>query len=302
MHPHHRRIGLVVNPDSAAGRGRSVASTAVREFERLGYEITVISEATASAGRSAVRKALDSDTIDALVLVGGDGLLHSVINEKPTIPIGIVPTGSGNDFVRSLGIPLRKVDQAISRINESWATPRPVDLLNVQHRGGSTRIAGALSVGYDAVINRIANGIKLRVGPFKYQIAVILALFRFRPVDILGRNADHVFVGKKLLFSVTLIPTIGGGIRIVPEATNTEGRFRIFAVDAMPAWKVISLLPKLIAATHGSRPEVHIEPGTHATIDVAEGHEAQMGYGDGEHIGFSPFDVTVLPGALHVLC
>lgn len=302
METARRRVGLIVNPASAAGRGKSVAGHTIRSFEALGYEIILIAESSALATRRAVRQILDAGTVDVLVLVGGDGLLHAVINEKPDIPVGIVPTGSGNDFVRSLDIPHRGVDKAIRRIHASWGNPRSVDLLSVQHRGGVARIAGALSVGYDAVANRIANGIKLRLGPFKYQIAVVLALWRFRPLNIVATNDGHTFTGTKLLFSVTLIPTIGGGIRIVPEARSDEGMFRLFSVDAMPAWRVLTLLPTLVTGRHVNRPEVHIEAGVHIHIDVAPGEKPHVGYGDGEHIGLSPFDVTVLPGALRVLC
>lgn len=301
MDQKRRRIGLVVNPASAAGRGSSVAGTAYRAFRELGYETSVIRGASAAEGRAKVRRALDAGNMDALVLVGGDGLLHSIINERPDIPIGIVPTGSGNDFVRSLGIPVRGVAKAVLRIHEAWGKPQAIDLLNVVHRGVETRVAGVLSVGYDALVNRIANAIRLRLGPLKYQIGLVVALFSYRPVDVVAECDGIAFSGKKLLFSAALIPTIGGGVRMVPEASNREGRFRVFSVDAMPPWRVASLLPRLINASHTQLPEVRVIPGTHVHIDVAPGRKPQLGYGDGEHIGFSPFDVTVLPGALAVL-
>lgn len=296
-----RRVGLVVNVASASGSGRRAAATVGAMLRALGYEITLIKEASAAAARRRLRAVLDADAVDALVLVGGDGLIHSVIQEEPQVPVGIVPTGSGNDFVRALGIPLRRVEAAVRLVHESWDHPRRIDLLEVEHGAGRTRIAGVLSVGYDALVNRIANAIRLPLGPFKYQIALVAAIFRYRPIDVRGSYDGVAISGRKLLFSAAMIPSIGGGIRIVPEASNTQGRLRLFSVDAVPAWRLVLLLPRVINGSHARLPEVTIAAARTLAIEASAGGRPQLGYGDGEHIGFSPFLVRVLPGALRVL-
>lgn len=295
------RVGLVMNPASAAGRARFRGQQASARLRAAGLDVRVLPSGSAAATRAEVRRALDSGVLDALVLVGGDGLLHTVINERPTIPVGIVPSGSGNDFARAVGIPLHSVAAAVDRIVGAWQSPRVVDLLEVGHSGSTSLVAGALSVGFDALVNRIANGIQGRLGAFKYQIALIVALFRFHPVDFRVSGPDVEMAGRKLLMTAALIPTIGGGIPLIPGAGTTPGTFRLFVVDEMSGWRILTLLPTLARRAHFALPEVTVVDTAEARVDVAPGERAQFGYGDGEHLGLTPFRVRVAPGALRVL-
>ena len=300
MSHHRRRVALIVNPSSASGVRAHVGTRASNSLKRLGYQVTQVRERTVSGLRGAVRELERTGGVQAMILVGGDGLLHGVINCEPTISLGVIPTGSGNDFARSLSIPVRSFRQALARIDRSWDAPRCVDLLEVRHAAGVTRVAGTLSLGYDALVNRVANAIRLPLGPLKYQIGLIAALFRYRPLDIRARCDGDEYTGRKLLCSVALIPTIGGGIRIVPDARNTEGCFRFLSVDAVSPLRLARLLPTVATGRHTQLSEVSIRPGTHARIELTRGAPA-FGYGDGEYVGTTPFEVRVLPRALRVL-
>src|SRR5690606_10062560 len=95
-------FGVVVNPTSGLGRGRSVGEQTVAALRERGHEVVDLSRDSADEARAAARRAV-AQGLDALVVVGGDGIVNLGVNvvAETDVPLGIVAAGTGNDVARS---------------------------------------------------------------------------------------------------------------------------------------------------------------------------------------------------------
>ncbi|KAE8762703.1 diacylglycerol/lipid kinase family protein [Georgenia thermotolerans] len=118
------RVGLVVNPTAGKGRGAKVAARVTAGLARAGLEAIDLSgpdgESAAARARAGLVRGLD-----ALVVVGGDGMVHLGVNvvAGTGVPLAIVAVGSGNDVARDLGLPVHDVDAAVALIAEALGDP-----------------------------------------------------------------------------------------------------------------------------------------------------------------------------------
>ena len=111
-----RRVAVVVNP--AAGKGRAAAAAAQARAALAGDDVRQLVGRDGPDALALCRQAVD-DGVDLLVAVGGDGMAHLALQAVcgTSTALGIVPTGTGNDLVRGLGLPL-DVPAAVERLSQ----------------------------------------------------------------------------------------------------------------------------------------------------------------------------------------
>jgi diacylglycerol kinase (ATP) len=108
-----------------------------------------------------------------------------------------------------------------------------------------------------------------------------------------GRDLDV----EAMLVSVANNSSLGGGMRIVPDADLSDGRLELFVVARMSRLRFLRMFPKVFRGEHTGLPEVSIVPVSSVRIEADD----TVAYADGERIGPLPVEVTVVPGALRVL-
>jgi diacylglycerol kinase (ATP) len=166
---------------------------------------------------------LDSG-VDALVVVGGDGVVHLGVNlvAGTDTPLGIVPAGTGNDIARALDLPIDDVTKAADAVLR--ATPRVIDAArHVPDDGGagSGWFAGVLGAGFDAKVNERANGWRWPRGPRKYDLAIARELPVFRPLPYeLVLDGRTITANAMLVRSATARRT-AVGCRSAPTPSST---------------------------------------------------------------------------------
>jgi diacylglycerol kinase (ATP) len=282
---------LLVNPAAGSGRGMAFAVTAAAVLRKAGIEVDVL------AGRSAAHSAaaatqLVADGCRALIVCGGDGLVHLALQAvaRSHTALGIIPAGTGNDVARALGLPLGDPAAAAQVITS--AAPRFMDLGRV----GDRWFGSVLAVGFDSRVNDRANRLRWPHGKARFHAAVALELPRFRPLlftlDLDGRR--HEIEG--MLVAVGNGGSYGGGMRICPAAELTDGLFEVTVVTAISTVKLLRLFPSVYPGTHVERPEVLTFRAAAVTVDAP----SVDGYADGERIGPAPLRATVVPGAVRV--
>lgn len=293
------RLVVAINPSASFGRHRPVGPAVVEALERAGHSVTPLQRDSQEALVTAARQEL-SQAPDALIVVGGDGMVSLGVGlvAETGIPLGLVPSGTGNDMARALGLPHDDPAAAITRLVELLAGgPRTVDLLRVTREGADvTWVAGGVSAGFDAFVNETANRIRRPRGRIRYDLALLLELLRLRQVDY-----DVVVDGERSRVAGTLVSvgnarSVGGGITLLPDARLDDGLLDVLIVDRLSRLAFLRLFPRVAKGTHGDDPRVRLSRARRVRI-AADGVVA---YGDGERLGELPVDVEVVPGALRV--
>lgn len=290
--PRGREIALLTNPTAGRGRGARYRDAALERLRESGFVVRNLAGRDADEALDLARGCV-SDGVDALVVCGGDGMVHLGAQAVATtgVPLGIVPSGTGNDVARYLDLPRRDPVAAADRVIASRV--RTLDLA----RSGSSYFVTVMAAGFDAIVNERANAMTWPRGQMRYTLATVAELRTFRPLpytlDLDGatRRVDAMLV------AVGNGPSFGGGLRITEGALLDDGLLDVVIIKTMTKPKLIRTYPRLFKGTHTTVSEYEHHRVRQVTV-AAPGITA---YADGERFGALPLTIECAPGALAVL-
>ncbi|HSQ78886.1 MAG TPA: diacylglycerol kinase family protein [Nitrospirota bacterium] len=290
-----KKYKLIANP--AAGRGRS-RETVLRVRELLkdrGVEFDL--ELTKGPRDAAIiaRKALKE--FDVIVAIGGDGTVNEIMpgmlfSEKP---LGIVPAGSGNDFIKSVGIP-NNIDKAVAMLLKGKAGSIDVGKIN------GTYFANGVGIGFDAAVNRASYTINhSKRGFFLYFCALLQTLGKYDAVPLSITINGEIFSQSTFLLTVGNGTTVGGGFKLTPRAKVDDGLLDVTIVKPLALPVLLWHLPKVFLGTIERVKKYAILLRTEKLTVMATGpvpvHVDGEIYGKGE----TRFEIEVVPKALMVI-
>ncbi|MFC9681904.1 diacylglycerol kinase [Streptomyces sp. NPDC056948] len=290
-------ITLFVNPTAGRGRGARAAQPAASALRAAGFSVrTVLGEDAADALVRA-RAAVEAGT-GALIAVGGDGMANLALRAVAgtSTPLGLVAVGTGNDFARALGLPVREPAAAGRMIADALKCGRihDIDLGQVGDRWFGTVLAS----GFDSRVNDRGNRMRWPAGRFKYDLAMIAELAAFRPVPYRIRLDDgEVREVEATLVAVGNGASYGGGMRICPGADLTDGLFDITVVGDCSRTTLLRVFPRVYRGTHAGHPAVTVLRA--ARVEIAA--EGITGYADGEPLGPLPLSARCVRGGVRVV-
>jgi diacylglycerol kinase (ATP) len=233
-----------------------------------------------------------TDGVDALVVVGGDGMVHlgvQVVANTRT-PLGIIPAGTGNDVARYFDLP-RKDPLAAADVVIKGET-RQVDLA----RSGNKYFATVLCAGFDALVNERANKMTWPKGQMRYNIATLSELRVFRPLHYTLDLDGQQLTIDAMMVSVGNGPSFGGGLRITEGALLDDGMLDVVIIKPMGRGSLVRTYPQLFKGTHTSHPQYE----HHLVRKVTVASPGITTYADGERFGELPLTVECAAGALTV--
>jgi len=287
-----REIALLVNPTAGKGRGRVAGRAALHRLRDAGFDVRTLVAADAASGLRQAREAV-ADGVWAVVVVGGDGMVHlgaQAVAESDT-HLGIVPAGTGNDVARYLDLPRRDPAAATDRVVAS--TPRRIDLA----RCGPTYFVTVLAAGFDAVVNERANAMTWPRGQMRYNLATLAELRTFSPIAYTLELDGVSHRLEAMLVAVGNGPSFGGGLRITEGASLDDGLLDVVVIGPMSRPGLVRAYPKLFSGTH-----VHLPQYAHHRVrEVTVAAPGIVAYADGERLGPLPLTVRSVPGGLSVL-
>lgn len=287
--PDFSTVHLLVNP--ASRRGSDDATTVRDQLVAEGLRVERIQANGPSDVAAAIRRA-DPKRV---IAVGGDGLIHHALPAlvESKIPLGIVPSGTGNDFARALGVPKRRA----AAVERAVGPASAIDVLRVDHGGGSTLVATSVTAGFSGRVTATANARSFPKGQLKYTVASFVELGRLQPFDLTVEGVDAAadLSGSCSFFAVANTKFFGGGMAIAPKASAKDGTLHLTVVSEVPAWKLAMVLPSVFVGQHVRHPAVHESSSTSVHVR----HDQDV-WADGEFVGSGEFTASVVPTALFV--
>ncbi len=304
------RVIAILNP--AAGHGQAGKKRAAVEAALRAAGLTGELWLTQAPGHAVTLARQAAAEADAVLAVGGDGTVQEVcrglIESARTAHLGVIPLGTGNDFVKMLGMP--RQPRAAARILAT-ATPTAVDYGLVRwDEHGTLRqqvFVNAVGVGFDARAAIEAEALKFLPGFSGYLAAVFRTLRRWNSpqVRVLGAGsptgaATRCYEGRLLLLTAGNGVSIGGMFRLTPHACITDGLLDVCLVEHAGALRILQVLPRAIRGRHEMAREVHtcrvhaLEITTEVGLPI---------HADGEILAHNAQNIAieVVPGGLSVL-
>ena len=268
-------------------------------LRRLGLRRWWETEAPGHAAELAREAALDGASL--LLVGGGDGTLHEVANgllgpgrspALPTLPPVLpLPLGTGNDFARSLGLPLA-VERAARALFAGHLRRVDAGLVN-----GTEVFLNVVGFGLDAEVVRVRWR---RRTPRTYTPTVLRTLPTYAPLALEVEGEAGWFRGRALAVSVLHGASIGGGYALAPGADPADGEFDVCVFEAMPPLVRLRALWQVRGGRHERLRTFH----RWRDRRLAVRGDVQIGHLDGELRTFehgNTVHVTILPNAFPVL-
>jgi diacylglycerol kinase (ATP) len=260
---------FIINPVAGNGRGEKIYNRLIQEdyFKRL-HKKVYLTGYYGHAEEIAKQVIQDSQPeIKAIIVVGGDGTIHEVVNGigKYRVPIGYIPGGSGNDFGRGCRIK-GKPEQIVRNIVENpVGTSYWIGDLLIEN-GEQRHFVNSIGFGFDAEIAENANQSvfkkllnRFHVGKLSYVIALIMVLFKFKPFELeIEVNGSRQVLKKCWMVTVSNHQFYGGGMKIIPTAKIQAKKMPVLIIQDISKWKILGLFLTVFTGKHTSFKEVTV--------------------------------------------
>jgi YegS/Rv2252/BmrU family lipid kinase len=292
---------VIVNPSSAGGStGEAwpqIASDLRSHYGAFRVLFTKQRGDAAALANEAARKGAK-----IVIACGGDGTISEVANgilsSGKDVELGILPSGTGGDFRRTLEIPARTRDAA--KILRTGRTAR-IDVGRISYVDNSGNDATRYFVGVASCGMSTKVIERVKADDASYASALLKTAMRNEPVRLVVQLDDsherHLVVSNLCIANARYF---GGGMKIAPDAKLTDGKFDVIAVGDLSALKIFTSAPRVYTGAHLSMPEVSHALARKITVRAAD-REAEVALEvDGELPGRLPATFQIIPEALRV--
>jgi len=298
-------VKVIVNPVAGAYSTRRKWPIISKLLKRVGLSFDF--QYTEGVGHAIeLARAAASDGYRYLVAVGGDGTVNEVANGilhstgAATTALGVVSTGTGSDFARSVGIP-RDCATACSALTSPQRLSIDVGVVEYQNKGQTLRrfFVNAAGVGFDAaVVEKIERLPKFFGGTIPYVAGIVMTLFSYKNKPVVVKMGDEVESGRVLNVVVANGDYLGGGMHVAPQAELCDSLLDVVIIGDLGKFELLKELPTVYKGTHIYHPKVRVKKATHITI---ESPEPMLVHADGELLGESPASFWLIPAALSIV-
>lgn len=286
---------VIVNPRSGRGKTRKLLPDIRARLIEVGLDHEVVLSTDPEHPAKIATAAFAAG--HGVVACGGDGLvgLMAGMAAEAKGVLGVIPTGSGNDFARHLGLdhknPLAAIDVLVAekiiavdlgRANDYW-------------------FGAVAGTGFDAEVSRWANTVKRVGGTTLYIAAVLRTLATFKPhkfrVTIDDGEPREM---RAWLVAIANGWSYGGGMKVAPDASIHDGLLDVVVVGPVSRLEFLKTFPKVFKGTHTTHPAIEITRCKKVTVESLIPEVPIEIYADGERVGPLPATVVVMPKALRV--
>ncbi|MDT5269655.1 MAG: hypothetical protein QOH49_1841 [Acidobacteriota bacterium] len=306
---------IIINPASAGGAtGKAWPGVASVVRQHFGPFEVAFTKRSGEGVEIAEREARSGRKL--IIACGGDGTINEVANgllrAESEAELGLLPSGTGGDFRRTLNIPVRTAEAARA-LREGETRRMDAGRVTFTNEGGEEESrffvnVASFGMGGD-VIKRVksreglpAGAARLLGGRLSFAAAALQAAVTFEKpsvrVSLDGGAESQIIVAN---FCIANARYFGGGMKIAPNAKVDDGRFDVVAVGDVSALTVLANSYRLYLGTHLGMQEVRHALAQRVRAESADGSHVKLEV-DGELVGSLPAEFELLPGALRVRC
>lgn len=290
---------FIVNPVSGKGRALQLEPRLKEALEKTDLDWEIHHTKAPGEATSFVReKAAEGPA--RFYACGGDGTLHEIIEgimDYPDSAVGVMPAGTGNDFVKSFGDPQLFLDP----LRQTAGTVHRIDLI----KAGDHFSVNVVNIGFDCDVVAWVNSHRdnpLCKGAFAYLMGVLAVLFRKLGLELEFRLNDKVIKERYLLCTAANGQFYGGGFRPAPRASLDDGLMDFATVKKVGRLRFLSLLPSYRTGEYIDREDVKdiltFDRCSKVQIIAPEGGNICI---DGEVYTFTDITLEMLPGAVNFI-
>jgi len=294
-------VHLFLNPTAGRGRAGRRQARIVEIFERTDVPLELHTSDAVGDLEARVKAQADAGATH-IVVAGGDGSVYEAVNgimrSEQSAALGLVPTGTGNDFAKACDFSLNWEHAARLLADRLVAgqSARTIDIGVMNDR----YFANGAGIGFDAKVTHLARAYRLPIGDLVYLLAIFRAMFDGIATPRLQLKSDGIsWDGPATLAAISNGPWIGGMFHIAPMAANNDGRLELMIADPVTRRRIVALLPKLMSGQHINEPELQHHSVANLTITADEPVASHL---DGEVQPLQQrFEVKLLANALRLL-
>jgi YegS/Rv2252/BmrU family lipid kinase len=302
---------VILNPISGNGNGARVWHAIEAALRENGIAFDL---ARTQAPRHATQIAEQAkrDGYETLVAVGGDGIVHEIVNGlmratngAPAGTLAVIPVGSGNDFAKM--IPLARGDwqaavQKIAAGNTRWFD---VGQVTGDHSASGAEpeahyFANGLDTGFGALVSKHAH-VQFLTGTLMYLVAIFKTLINYYVPRLRIELADHTVIEQPSTITAVFIGRcFGSGFWIAPTAEVDDGLFDIYVAEGLGRIGILSLLPRVMKGTHVGDPRIKSMRSSRVLITSPDPLAVEA---DGElpYLDAHRLEIQILPKRLRVI-
>jgi diacylglycerol kinase (ATP) len=287
---------VVANPTAGHGKAGTLIGKADAILRDLHVAHQIFVTESAEDMRATCRREAEAGAA-IVAVIGGDGTVSCAANGLigTDAAMAVFPAGTGDDFAATIGA--GRFEAAVRLL----ASPKVVrvDAVKVEAGGTQRHFVNVAGAGFDSEVNETADAMTVNLGGTgTYLMALVKTLRRFVPADyVVTIDGETTSLGAMLVV-VGSGTSFGGGMKVLPRASLTDGLLDVCIVEALSKGAFLWAFPKVYTGSHTSHPKVRMTTARSVQI---EANRAIQVYADGERVGPLPASFEVVAAALSVV-
>ena len=298
---------VIINPTSGNGRCKKKWPIIKKLLDEYDFDFDFVFTKYANDSTAIVQNTIKKGFRN-IICVGGDGTLHNIVNgimQQSKVPsalinIGVIPIGTGNDWIKTYNIPkdIEKGIQLIKNGNTKIQDVGKIELVNQDKK--PVYFVNLAGVGFDGYVIYRMRKYK-RLGALSYLIGALLGLFSFKNFNSQVLLNSEEISGKNLMVLIGLCKYSGGGMQLTKTPNPFDGLFDVTIAKNFSKFNVLSNLHKLFNGKIINFAKVVNYKTTSIEI-ITNKKELTFIQADGELIGKGHIKATIISKALQFYC
>jgi YegS/Rv2252/BmrU family lipid kinase len=297
---------VIINPVSGNGKAKKKWKLIYNELKKQDFIFTYAFTEYEKHAIKLIKNAIKHG-ITKFICVGGDGSLHHIVNgifntsktiNIKAIKIGIIPIGTGNDWIKTYGIS-KNYKKAIETIKKEKVFLQDIGKITLTNNKKVVYFNNLAGIGFDAYVVNYVRKFKY-LGFIAYLISTLISIVNYKRSFLEIKFNNILIKQPSLLFLIGICKYSGGGMQLTNYKSSNDGKFDITYLDKLNLVTILKHIGKLFNGKVTDLPFVNSYITSKAQVKVLQNKKTFI-QADGELIGIGDFKVEILPKAIYFI-